>query len=149
PNSLFSDDPSHNAFEQFFEPISNVSIDDLAKPGASCFPPKWTPANLRAENVNKWRGEYSRMAGIYLLNRPERVIVADYYLPIIGLAPWIRPGHILFGKSIQQIYCELIVRYLKPVPQVKEQIDEFQARHLGSHPFIAAHVRGSDKRSEL
>jgi hypothetical protein len=148
-NSLFSDDPARNAFEEFFEPVSALQIDDLIRDDFTYFPPKWSAKTLHDEDVNKWQGPHSRVAGIYLLNRPEMVIVADYYLPIIGLAPWIPAGHAMHGKSVEQIYHELFSRRLKPRRAVQDRIDAFHAKHLAGAPFIAAHVRGSDKRSEL
>jgi protein O-GlcNAc transferase len=39
-NSLFSDHPSSNAFETFFEPVSGCNIKEIATGCPSCYPPK-------------------------------------------------------------------------------------------------------------
>jgi hypothetical protein len=148
-NSLFSDDPTRNAFENFFEPVSNADINTLASRSFSFFPGKWSADNLRTDELNKWAGADSRVGGIQLLNRTQNVLVADFYIPIIGLVPWIRPEHPLYGRSIEQIYRLLFQKYLRPVAQVQARIDSFYEQHLHAGEFIGVHVRGSDKQSEM
>ena len=47
-NSLFSDDPARNAFDEFFEPVSAMRIDDLIRADFTYFPPKWSARSTRA-----------------------------------------------------------------------------------------------------
>ena len=148
-NSLFSDDPGVNAFETFFEPVSSLTIDDLTRNDLDYFPPKWSAQNLRHEDVAKWRGGYSRMGALYFLRRAEAVIVCDFHISIVGLAPWIPQGHPLYGLSVDGLYGYLVKKYLKPKNTVLAQVDEFYNLHLAGTPYIAAHVRGSDKQLEL
>ena len=56
-NSLFGDGSAANAFHHYFEPVSNITLDDIARlRDAAFFPPKWSPQNLTAEDVSKWQG---------------------------------------------------------------------------------------------
>jgi hypothetical protein len=82
------------------------------------------------------------------LNRPERVAVADVFAGVVSLVPWIKPGHVMFGRSVAEVYRYLIDKYLRPLPDIQSQIDLFAAAHFRDRPIIAAHVRGSDKHRE-
>ncbi len=147
--SLFSDGTGADAFTRFFNEVSDKSIEQLLHyPDGSYFPPKWTSRNLRSENINKWKGNYSRMAGLYFLNRAEEVIVSDFYISVTELLPWIPTSHPLHGLSIEELLRYLIKKYLTPKQYVLDEIDEFFERHLADGPFIAVHIRGSDKLRE-
>jgi len=148
-NSRFRDSGTSNAFECFFEPVSRCSIEDLQSPSMSYYPQKWTEKNLKAGEVDKWEGEYSRIAGLYLLGRDEDVVVSDFHTLIRDLVPWIPPGHALHGKSIQGLYRFLVAKYLKLKPGLSREIDAFASAHLQGKNMLAVHVRGSDKVIEV
>ena len=89
------------------------------------------------------------MGALYLLRRPERVIVSDFYNSVIGLMPWIKQGHPAYGLPVGEVYCYLVNKYLKPRSTIIERVDEFYNRYLADTLYIAVHVRGSDKQLEL
>lgn len=144
-NSLFGDGTGKNAFDFYFEPVSGYVIDDLFQERYDFFPPKWNYKNLREENLNKFSGPYARMAGLYFLNRPEKVVISDFYTGIVDLLPWIPSYHGLYGLSIDELYRYLIKKYLHPRGEILDAIEEFYMRNLGSSDFISVHIRGSDK----
>jgi len=147
-NSLFTADRSANAWEQFFEPVSSLTLDALERPGLSFFPPKWSALNLRAGAVNQNEGPGSRTGAIYLLDRPETVTVADFHVALYGLLPYVPPGHPFHGQDALAVYRTLACRYLRPTRAVLREVDEFHERHLAGSPFVAVHFRGSDKHRE-
>ena len=147
-NSLFSDDPTSNAWQSFFEPISNSTIEMIARDELSFFPPKWSSQNLRQAALNQNEGPWSRMAAIYLLHRPEVVAVADFHVAVYGLLPYIPPDHAYHGLSAQQVYRALVDKYLKPKASILEEVETFYERHLAGAPVLAVHYRGSDKFRE-
>lgn len=148
-NSLFGPGDGSDAFRLYFEPVSEVDARDLARPDYDFFPPKWTAANLFAEDVGKWHGPQSRMAGLYYLHRRERVAVSDFHTGVVALAPWIPPGHPLHGRSVAALYRHLVRRYLRPRPEIMAEVEATAERLLGAAPFLAAHARGSDKAVEF
>ena len=148
-NSLFGDGTEVNAFEHYFESFSKLSINEFQKNTYSYWPPKWNNANLKSDDVNKWQGPYSRMAGQYLLNRPENVVISDFYSGIIDIKPWIPSNHPLFKLSINEIYYYLVNKYLHPKTLIKKRVDSFLHNKLMKSAFIAVHARGSDKALEL
>ncbi|MDH3377523.1 MAG: SEC-C metal-binding domain-containing protein [Gammaproteobacteria bacterium] len=148
-NSLFGDGTDSNAFEFYFEKLSAVGVSDLQKGDFDFWPPKWDQRNLTKGEVNKWTGPFSRMAGLYFLNRPEKVVVSDFYTGFIDLRPWIPVGHNLYGLSVDELYRNLVRRYLRPRKAIVDEVDSFYAKHLASSDFVAMHVRGSDKVIEM
>jgi protein O-GlcNAc transferase len=148
-NSLFGDGSAANAFHNYFEPVSNVTLEDIAcLPGASAFPPKWSQKNLFEEDVNKWQGSYSRVAALYLLARPETIAVCDFYIGVIDVAPWLATDHPMHEKPLIDVYRYLIKKYLRPRQLIIDECDSLYETHLGGGRFVAFHVRGTDKEIE-
>jgi protein O-GlcNAc transferase len=148
-NSLFGDASDKNAFEFYFDRVSDFMVDDLAHEDYDFFPPKWNCKNLREENVNKWAGFYSRMSGLYSWNRQEKVVVSDFYTGLISLRPWIPSDHYLYGISIDGLYRFLIQKYLHPKKEILDEIECLYVKDLSSSKFMSVHVRGSDKIHEV
>ncbi|MBJ6751683.1 O-linked N-acetylglucosamine transferase family protein [Geomonas anaerohicana] len=148
PNSLFSDDPLENAFHNFFEPVSQVTITDLISRRRSFYPPKWQRDNVRHENLAKFDGPWSRCSALWALERKEEVVVSDFHYAVNDLAPWIPAGHPLHGLSTEELYLYLFDRYLKVQPRVLERVEAFYRQHLAGAPVIGLHVRGGDKVGE-
>lgn len=149
PNSLFGDGSGANAFELYFERVSSVTASDIQRDEFSVWPPKWDHLNLMDGEKNKWGGPFARVSGLYLLNRPENVVVSDFHTGVIELKPWIPAGHHLYGLSVDELYRYLARRYLRPTKAIEEEVERFYAKHLASQDFIAVHVRGSDKVIEM
>lgn len=145
-NCLFGDGSGADAFRAFFEPVSALRLSDVAARG-DFFPPKWNAANLGEEDVNKWNGPGSRLAGLYFLNRPETTAVADFHLNLAALMPWVPPWHALHGASAETAYRALLPR-LVPSAAARELVEDFRARHLAGAPYAAIHLRGTDKVHE-
>ncbi|WP_372521452.1 hypothetical protein [Sulfuricaulis sp.] len=144
-NSLYRNEDCDNAFESFFEPVSNVTIRDIAGQGRTCYPPKWSDQNLFDNDVNKWDGPFSRMSGLYFLNREENIVVSDFHTYVADLVPWIPSGHPLYGLEPQEIYRRFFSSYIKPTSDIYLEIEEFWNRTLRDRNGVAVHVRGSDK----
>lgn len=148
-NCRFGDGSARDAFQNYFEQVSDLSILDIARiKDVTFFPPKWTRANLTEENLAKWNGEGSRLGAVEFLNRPEMVAVADFYIGIVNTTPWLPAHHPMRDKPIEKIYSYLFKKYLRPQADVDSRCDSFQDRYLADAPFVAVHVRGSDKAQE-
>jgi protein O-GlcNAc transferase len=148
-NSLFGDKSERDAFGFYFEPISPVPFEALAKiEPASFFPPRWHKDNLTENSIAKWEGKGSRAGAVYFLNRPETIAVSDFMIGMAEVAPWLPSSHPLHGKPLADIYRQLLALYLRPRPDIVAERDSFLERHLKNRPFVALHMRGSDKRKE-
>jgi len=147
-NSLFGDGTSANAFEFYFETFSKVGIADLQKEEFDIWPPKWNRDNLIEPEINKWSGPNSRIAGLYLLGREERVIVSDFFSSVVDIQPWIPRNHHLYGLSIDELWAYLVRQYLHPKREILDAVDRYYKKYFDSQDFLAVHMRGSDKTVE-
>ena len=147
--SLYRDEDVYNAFEIFFEPVSDVRMDVLQAPGHRYFPPKWHASNLDGPCPNKWEGPWSRMAALYYLARPETVAVSDFHTYVADLAPWIPPGHALHGLSPRALYRFLVRKYLRPPQSFHDEVENLWSRDFAGRKLVAVHARGGDKVHEF
>jgi protein O-GlcNAc transferase len=148
-NSLFRRVDTANAFDCFFEPVSALTVQDLQARGTSYFPPKWQAANLLADDVHKWEGEGSRLTALYMLRRPEAVVVSDFHTKLNDLIPWIPRSSPLHGLDRNQLYRQLFSKYLRLKPALQAKVDAQAASLLDGRHWLAVHVRGSDKVREI
>lgn len=150
-NSRFRDaaEPADaNAWESFFEPVSNVRVSDIAGREFGYFPPKWNDGNLTISDNGSFHGPHSRIAALAFFAREEAVTVSDFHAPMLALTHWIPREHRLHSKTVPQVFMDLMRKYLKPKREFLKLADAFASKHL-SKPTIAVHVRGSDKTKEL
>jgi Tfp pilus assembly protein PilF len=148
-NSLFRDGSGRDAFGLYFEPLSEFDASDLAQlPGASFFPPKWDKTNLGQEDLGKWQGPYSRLAPMQYVAREESVVVCDFFVNVVDVMPWMPPHHPMHGRDVREVYHWLIQKYLRPRPDIVGRADDFHRSQLAGAPFLALHLRGSDKVGE-
>lgn len=145
--SLFSNGGEHDAFQQYFQPVSTVALQDL--PAADFFPPRWNRSNLKKSNIFKWEGKGSRAGAVYFLNRPEIVAVSDFYVAVTNVLPWLPRAHPMHSKSLDAVYRYLAKKYLRPRPDLIASCDDFFKAKLAGAPFVAVHLRGSDKIREV
>jgi len=149
PESRFSDKSQSDGFGRFFEPVSAVGLWQLAQmQNASFFPPRWHAGNLTQSGVSKWEGKGSRAGAVFFLNRPETIAVSDFNIGVVHVMPWIPPQHALYGKSLDEIYHYLTAKYLRPRADIVAACDAVCDVHLAGRPFVAVHLRGSDKIKE-
>ena len=148
-NTLFGAAGVANAFELYFRPVSGATQDGLAAWAQSFFPAKWSAANLRDENVNKFQGEGSRTSALHLLARDEDVVVSDFHGKVVDLMAWIEPDSPWHGLDHQQVYRRLFAKYIQLQPALQARVDAFARERMAGRRWVAVHVRGSDKVTEL
>jgi protein O-GlcNAc transferase len=142
-DSLFSDGADRDAFQLYFQPVSDVMLQDL--PNSGFFPPRWNAGNLKTAMPVKWQ---ARTGPVYFLNRPERVAVLDFFAAVPNVMAWLPPDHPMHGEGVEAVYRYLTDKYLHPKPDITAACDAFFDRELKGAPFVAAHLRGGDKFKE-
>jgi protein O-GlcNAc transferase len=146
-NSFYIDDGTDEAFGTLFEPIAPLTLAELSREG-DIYPPKYRRDTLDAVGLNIWDGPYSRLSGLYLLNRPERVVVSDFFTQVAELLPWLHRSHWLASAGVMDAIRRLYAKYLVPAADIKAGIDAFTAVHFGQRPVLGVHVRNIDKALE-
>ena len=152
-NSLFLPGGEENAFPFFFNAIGSEFLSLLSvAPSDRIFPGKWGGRDIAGDVIDPYLppqmdGE-GKMAAIWLLNRPERVVVSDFFTQVAELLPWIPRGHRWQGQSIDQIVCGLIADHLAPNWRIRDAVT-VAIEELSGRKNIAVHIRGGDKYVEL
>lgn len=148
PNSLYAESFKSNAFDLYFEPVSEYTIYDIMKPEYTYFPHIWRYDNLMVEDLDKiaWM---NRNLG-ELLGSDANVVVSDihYFLrPLIGFIP---KDHWAYGLTAHSIYRVLFDKYLKLKPDIEQEIQEFYDEKLKNQgALLSVHIRGGDKVREV
>ena len=142
--SLYRDPGTKNAWDVFFEPVSETSVEQVVGGGHKFYPSKWNADNIDTGVCNKWAGHGSRL-GLESLGRPERVVVSDFNLRLFSLLPWIPRWHRLHGCDVETAYRDLAARYLKPREDIRAVVDQYVGQHFTKRPVLGVHVRATDK----
>ena len=152
-NSLYNDDLSHDCFTNYFEDISSASMSDVRRFKSSCYPNFWQDRELSDfVRKTKWRDaknkQLFKMTGLYYLKRDENLLVSGEFTTIKMLQPWIPKSHRLYGSSVEEIYRDLMHKYIRPKDFLKSQADDFIETAFSDKAYIALHLRGTDKGGE-
>lgn len=148
PNSLYAESFRTNAFDLYFEPISNYTIDDLAWSVYTFYPPIWNSKNLMIEDLDKITWKYRNLGD--LMSSDANVVVSDVHYFIRPILPYIPKSHWAYGMTAHQIYRGLFDKYITLKPDIQNEIDEFYNAFLkDAHPLLGVHIRGGDKVREV
>ncbi|HEV8015395.1 MAG TPA: O-fucosyltransferase family protein [Stellaceae bacterium] len=149
-NSRFGGGDGADAFRLYFEPVSQTDAEDLtALAPEAFFPTVWNGTNLLAKPTRYYRGANEYVTGSFLLTRDEPVVVVDRHLNVANLAFWIPAWHAMAMKPPAEVFHDLVRKYLHPTESIRAECDRFIATHLAGAPYIAIHLRGTDKRGEF
>lgn len=152
-NSLYNDNPQQDCFTQYFEPISDLNIDDLTSFMPDVFPVHWQKRDLRDYiRRTRWRNTLNnqqyKIGGAYFFNRSEKVVVGGEYGSVGMLRPWLALKHRYAGVMVGDIYRDLVRRYIQPKQHFYDKANAFIQKKFGGQAFIAMHLRGTDKQNE-
>lgn len=153
-NSLYAaggGGPTDDAFRLYFEPINPLTIQDLpaldGRTAPRVYPPKWR-GHLHRGVREQTYGAHGLLSALHLLSRPEEILVSDYCTPANTLTAWLLPGQRGHGWPLPRLHRDLVRRYLRPRALLQQAVEDFHQRHLQGAPYVAAHIRGTDKIRE-
>jgi hypothetical protein len=133
-----------NGFELYFEPVSNYTIFDVAKPEYTFYPPIWDQDNLLMDDPDKETWVYRNIGDI--MSSKENVVVGDVYFDIYNLIPFIKKGNPAYGMTVNQIYSYLFTKYIRLKQDIDTEIQGFYNSWLRDEkPVLAVHVCGAEK----
>jgi protein O-GlcNAc transferase len=150
-NSLYGDGTDTDAFQLYFEPLSPLGIPEVIQAAnkGGVFRLEWPTEGSEHEPQSNWKSLHSQLPAAIYLERPETVIVSDFYIHLPDLVSSIPISHEWFGKTAAELYRLLSDKYLSMRPQIVAEIDAFDCAHISAaDPIIAVHYRGTDKGVE-
>lgn len=147
-NSLYSESSKGNAFELYFEPISNYTIKELDQHGFTYYPPIWNGKNLTVEDLDKVAWAYRNLGD--MMSSDANVVVSDVHYFVRPILAYIPKSHWAYGMTAHQIYRCLFDRYIRLKPDIQEEIQQFYDEYMkDSKPLLGVHIRGGDKVKEV
>lgn len=133
-----------NGFELYFEPVSNYTIFDVAKPEYTFYPPVWDEDNLLMDDPDKESWVYRNIGD--MMSRKENVVVGDVYFDVYTLIPFINKNNPAYGMTVHEIYRYLFRKYIRIKQDVNVEIQGFFNSWLKDDgPILAVHVCKPDK----
>lgn len=139
----------NNAWELYFEPVSDVGIGDLAESDAGIFPRHWQPRSLTTmEHIGDFAqqiGHVSGLTGLVSVNRPEAIVVSDGYVDMNDVLPWASPGHRWTSASALDVFREVFARRIRPQRAIAAELDRNAEQLFGARPHVAVHVRAQSQ----
>lgn len=145
--SLYSPADDVNAFEEFFMPVSEYGINDLANDEFSFYPERWNSGNILT--VPGHSGDFVYTAVEQLKECTADVIVSDSYTDVERIIPSIPEDHRLYGMNRRDLLYRLICRYIRLKEDILKAIDDFYDKNMKGTPLLAVHIRSSDKITEV
>lgn len=137
-----------NGFELYFEPVSDYTIFDLAKPEYTFYPPVWDEDNLLADDPAKETWVYRNIGD--MMTCPADVLVGDVYFDLYNLIPFIKKDNPAYGMTVRQIYRYLFNKYIRIKPDIRIEVEGFYNSWLReSSPVLAVHVCRPDQNQAL
>lgn len=142
--SLYSESITTNAYEFFFEPVSNISVHEAIRPEFSFYPPTWNLENILAEDIDRFKMENRDLKS--LMRSDANIVVSDIYYPLSSIMSWTNRAHWSFGKTPYQVYRQLFDKYLKLKPEVKREIKKYintNPDFRDEKPILGVHCRSN------
>lgn len=140
----YNDDGSHDAFADFFEPLSDARIEDLADPTLRFDPADWTYETLF--EALPWRMEQNRILN-HLSSQADVVVCRDYVSPYLAL-DWAISSATPKANEKEFLLAHVYARVACPVASIRQEVASFVSNMGASGPFAAIHLRGTDKFKE-
>lgn len=134
-----------NAWDLFFEPLSDAGMLELRVEQDHIFPGHWTAASLfgseHLRGLKILSGNPHGISAISAVNRAEAVVVADGYVEMRDVLAWAPPGHPWRQVDPVTVYQEIFARLIRPRPHIAQSIGQIGSDLFAGLPVIAVHVR--------
>jgi hypothetical protein len=146
--SAFAGNRGNDGWSAFFREAHEARRDDVdaaAKDGI--FPPPWQSGSPW-DRVRERRDASRAFSAVDLVGRAHALVVGSVFTNVHLVRHLLPATHALAGLDTIECLRRLAQTWLRPQPQLAARAAEFVARHFGGEPFIAAHVRGTDKHAE-
>lgn len=138
--SLYRAPGYRNAWDAYFEPVSEATMDEVTRSDLTFAPARWNSANVESPSASS-QGSAPRTSSLVLLDAPEDVAVADCHNRLLDILPWAPEGHWLHGMSGEKAYRSLAKKYLRVSQPLAEEIGDLASQIRARAPVLAVHYR--------
>ncbi|MBX9628877.1 MAG: tetratricopeptide repeat protein [Burkholderiales bacterium] len=146
--SFFSEDPARNAWTDYFEPLDTVASEEIeAAAVRRAYPDTWGGSSP-FRDVAARRAATGPISAADLVARVEPLVVGSYFTGVHLTRHLLPMDDPLAQADTGTLLRTLAPGWLRPRPHLRDRATSFVAEHFGDAPFIATHLRGTDKREE-
>ncbi|MCA3130642.1 MAG: hypothetical protein ACK5YW_17535 [Betaproteobacteria bacterium] len=146
--SLYAADPTHNAWTDFFEPLDGSTPEEVEAAAARCAWPEIWSGGSPFLDVATRRKATGPVSAADLVARTEPLVVGTHHTGVHLIRHLLPVDDPLAHADTGTILGALAPCLLRPRPHLRDRAEAFVAENFGGAPFIAAHLRGTDKRAE-
>jgi len=146
--SVFADDPARNAWTDFFEPLDDVAPEQVEAAAAQLAWPDIWSGSSPFRNVAARRKATGPVSAADLVARAEPLVVGSYFTGVHLTRHLLPVDDPLAHADTGTILRTLAPGWLRPRAHLRERAEAFVAENFRGTPFIATHLRGTDKRAE-
>lgn len=144
-SSLYNPGNIENCFPLFFEPLNDLTVENLTDGEDTYFPGIFNPLNLKEQQADQFSRQGSLDRGISVLVRDETVLVSDRHVAIEILWEFWKKYRIDETRTLSELVRDLFFRYLRPRKSISDLADEFFKTIPNREQVCAVHVRGGDR----
>jgi len=143
PEIRYGADGLRNAWDAYFEPVSNATLADLTSAEHSVFPPYWAEGDLLRRGFNALTGYGARdgISSIYLLNTEADIAVADGFNDMSMILRWADAGSLFKGLTPAEAYRQVFDTQIRPLARHRQRAAEIASGLFKSRPVLAVHYR--------
>ena len=146
--SAFATSGAANAWSDYFcdaNAADRGGVESAARNGI--FPATWEGA-VPWDRVRERRDASRTMSAVDLVGRPEGLVVGSVFTNVHLVRHLLTPDHPLAALDTVECLRALARIWLRPQPRLAERAARFVAQQFADEPFVAVHVRGTDKHVE-
>lgn len=146
--SVFVEDASHNAWPDYFEPLSAAEPAEVeAATARGVFPGEWG-AGSPFRDVAARRKATGPVSAADLVARPDALVVGAHFTGVHLIRHLLPVDHPFAQSDTGAILRAIAPALLRPRDHLADRAATFVATQFGGEPYIATHLRGTDKRRE-
>lgn len=146
--SFFAENPARNAWTDFFEPLDDVTPEQVeAAATQRAWPEVWSNESP-FRHVAARRNATGPVSAADLVARAAPLVVGSHFTGVHLTRHLLPVDDPLAHADTGTILRTLAPAWLRPRAHLRERAAAFVAEHFGDAPFIATHLRGTDKRAE-
>lgn len=146
--SAFAGDGPDDAWSNFFcsaNAVDRGGVDAAAKSGI--FPPAWQDATPWVR-VRERRSASGATSAVDLVGRSQALVIGSVFTNVHLVRHLLPPEHAMAALDTVECLRGLARTWLRPQPRLAERAADFVSRQFAGEPFVAVHVRGTDKHAE-
>jgi hypothetical protein len=139
--SAYADPAIDNLWTEFFEPVSSLGLDELRSRPVPCYPPSFTPGDLRWSHNRPWFANKDGVSWPQIVARAEEIAVVERFSLISEVLLLLPDDHPLKSRMPLDLFLSELPRAVRLKPDILAEARSWLDRHRQGGPVLALHLR--------